>query len=134
MPDGSSIVSSRPVIKIDDSTRDALSDAAQEVIIRAPEEGLASAELRFVNWSSPDGSEPDFAFNDIALGRSVNLSFGLDREQALFSGEITGIEERYGGGAPQIVLLAEDKLHRLARKRRSRALENRSPDQVIRSI
>lgn len=49
----------------------------------------------------------------------------------MFNGEITAIEERYGDGVPQIVLLAEDALHRLARHRASRPFEQLSPNAIV---
>lgn len=132
MPDGS-IVSSRPSIRVAGQPNTALSDAALEVVVRAPENGMASAEIRAVNWSSESGGEPDFSFTAIALGTKLDIAFGLDTERVLFSGEITGIEERYGDGAPQIALLAEDGLRKLARRRRSRALEQ-SADDIVKSL
>jgi phage protein D len=135
MPDGASIVSSRATVTIEGTTRPAIADNALDAVIRQPEDGLASAELRLVNWGSPpSGGEPDFLFGDLALGQKLAISFGLETETRLFDGEITGLEERYGGGAPQLVVLAEDMLHRLARKRLSRVFEQQSPNDILRSI
>src|ERR1700756_4412196 len=113
MPDGASIVSSRATIAVDGATRASIADNALDVVVRQPEDGLASAELRLVNWGSPpNGGGSDFLFGDRPLGQKLTISFGLETETKLFDGEITGLEERYGGGAPQLVVLAEDMLHR----------------------
>jgi uncharacterized protein len=135
MADGGSFVSSRPAISINGTTNDALGQNLLETIVRAPFEAMMSAELRVVNWGPPSsGGEPNFLFNDIKLGDRLTLSLGLDTERKLFQGEITALEERYGDGAPQLVLMAEDLLHRMARKRRNRVLERQSPDAIVQSI
>jgi hypothetical protein len=135
MADGGSFVSSRPDVSINGTTNDALGRNMLEAIVRAPFEAMMSAELRVVNWGPPaSGGEADFLFNDIKLGDRLALSFGLDTARRLFQGEITALEERYGDGAPQLVLLAEDMLHRLARRRRNRVLERKSPDEIVQSI
>jgi phage protein D len=135
MADGGAFVSSRPNVSINGATNDALSQNLLEAIIRAPFEAMTSAELRVVNWGPPgSGGDPDFLFTTIKLGDKLAISFGLDTERKLFQGEITALEERYGDGAPQLVLMAEDMLHRLARKRRNRVLERQNPDAIVQSI
>jgi hypothetical protein len=59
---------------------------------------------------------------------------GLAQQKPVFSGEITAIEERYGDGAPQIVLLAEDALHRLARHRKSFSFIQQSPNAIVAAL
>ena len=44
------------------------------------------------------------------VGDTLQIAFGLAQQKTVFKGEITGIEERYGDGVPQLVLLAEDAL------------------------
>jgi phage protein D len=135
MADGGSFVSSRPSVSINGATSDAFGQNLLEAVVRAPFEAMMSAELRVVNWGPPAaGGEPAFLFNDIRLGDRLTLSFGLDTERKLFQGEITALEERYGDGAPQLVLLAEDMLHRMGRRRRNRVLERLSPDDIVQSI
>lgn len=128
------VISARPRVRIAGRDRPGLDDALLGVQVGLPLAGMARAELRVVNWGRGGGDRPDFRFNDIGLGQPIEIRLGEQAEVADFSGEITAIEERYGGGAPQIVLLAEDPLHRLARRRRSRALEDQDLASVIGEI
>ncbi len=62
------------------------------------------------------------------------MAFGEDPEVIVFDGEITAVEERYGGGAPQLVLLVQDRLHHLARARHSRTFDDQSADDLVSTI
>jgi phage protein D len=127
------LVNARPRVSIDGSVRAALEEAALEMEIQLPHSGMSHAELRLLNWGPSSGGQPDFLFQDIRPGSRMELFLG-ESDGAAFSGEITAMEERYGDGAPQLVLLAEDALHRLARQRHNRVFETKSLDDVIRSI
>ncbi|OQW74049.1 MAG: hypothetical protein BVN35_11160 [Proteobacteria bacterium ST_bin11] len=134
MPE-TAFTSSRPTIKIDGEQRDDLQQALLAMQVNLPLHGSAHAELQLSNWGRPEGGQdPDFALNDIALGAGVEIEMGSDTPQHLFSGEITAIEESYGEGAPNIALLLQDKLHRLARSRHNRSFEDLSPDDLVQAI
>lgn len=129
------LISARPRLRLDDRSRPALNEAALEAHVHLPLTGMASAELRLVNWThEADGPGARFAFGDIALGQRLTILLGEAAERPAFEGEITALEERYGDGAPQLVLLAEDHLHRLARERHSRTFEAMSLDDVLRQV
>ena len=129
------VISARPRVSIAGRARPGLADALLAAQVHLPLAGMAHAELRVVNWGRTEGeARPDFQFNDIELGQALEVHLGEESEATDFSGEITAIEERYGKGAPQIVLLAEDRLHHLARRRRSRALEDQDLEQVIANL
>ena len=130
MIDPAPLISARPGFRVDGRNRPNLAEALLAAQIRLPLAGMASAELRFLNWGGND-NVPTFQFQDIALGNRLEIVFG---DENVFDGLITAIEERYGEGAPQIVLLAEDALHRLARRRESRAFEDMSLDDVINQV
>ena len=119
----------RPRLFLDGEERLDLGDATQSAEISLPLHGRAHAEFRLVNWSSGD-----FAFGDIGLGRTLGVAMGETADQVMFEGEVTAIEERFGHGAPQIVLLVEDKLHRLARDRHNRRFEQTTVDGVIAEV
>lgn len=124
----------RPRFRVDGQDRPNLGEAVLALDLRLPRSGMAGAEVRVLNWSG-SGSAATFVFNDIRLGQRLELFLGEGANTtAAFSGDITALEERYGDGAPQLVLLAEDGLHRLARRRTSRAFEDQSLDDVIRRI
>lgn len=128
-------INARPRIRLQNEFVPELNSALLDMRINQPLSGMANAEVRFVNWcsNSADG-EADFAFQAIEHGNRLEILAGDSDADPLFSGEITAIEERYGDGAPQLVLLAEDLLHHLARVRHNRVFENMSLDDVITSL
>lgn len=134
MPDGAPYVSSRPAIKLNGTVNDDMAMSLLDIAVRAPEAGMASAEVRLVNWGSPASGPIGFLFNTVALGDKIEIAFGLTQLRTVFKGEITGIEERYGDGVPQLVLLAEDALHRLARTRHSRVFAQQSPNAIVSTL
>lgn len=133
MTDPGALISARPRFRLDGGERSDLDDAVLALQVRLPLAGMASAELRLLNWGNGGGNQPSFRFQDIGLGKRLEIRPG-NGDDPLFDGFITAIEERYGEGAPQIVLLAEDALHRLARRRDSRAFEDMSLDAVVRQV
>lgn len=132
MTDPRPFISARPRIRVDGQSRPSLGEALLAAQVRLPLAGMASAELRLLNWGNdPAAGRPDFRFQDIRPGSRLEILMGEEAEFAVFDGAVTAIEERYGEGAPQLVLLAEDALHRLARRRSSRAFEDMSLDDVV---
>jgi phage protein D len=128
-------ISSRPRLKLDGEDRSDLPDALTAMVLNLPLHGCAHGELHLTNWGTPEGgSSPDFVLDDIALGSGLEILMGQDDPVSLFRGEITALEERYGEGAPTLVLLIQDKLHRLARSRQSRSFEDQSPDDLVTTI
>lgn len=128
-------ISARPRVRIAGESRPAMGEALLAAQIRLPLAGMANAELRLLNWGTDmEGGRADFQFGDIRLGTTIEIRMGEQSDTPDFSGEVTAIEERYGEGAPQIVLLAEDLLHRMARRRSSRVFEDQRIEDVTRSI
>jgi len=128
-------INTRPRLKIDGEDRADLQDALNAMVVNLPLHGCAHGELHLTNWGTPEGGQaPDFILNDIPLGAAVEVQMGEDSPTTLFKGEITALEERCGEGAPTLVLLVQDKLHRLARARHSRVFEDQSPDALVQSI
>lgn len=131
----SAFVSTRPRFKLSGQSRADLEQALTGMVINLPLHGCAHGELRLTNWGILEGGqEPDFVLDDIALGAELEIQMGQDAPVTLFKGEITALEERYGEGAPTLVLLVQDKLHRLARSRHCRSFEDQSPDDLVQSI
>lgn len=128
------LVNVRPRVTIDGQERVNMGEAALAMQVHLPRIGMASAELRLLNWGPTSSGQPDFLFADMRLGSRIELFLGESADSAIFRGEITAIEERYGDGAPQLVILAEDALHRLARQRHNRAFEQMSLDDVVQQI
>lgn len=125
----------RPTLRVAGRARGDLADVLLAAVATLPLSGMSSAEIHCVNWAQDAAAGGvDFAFLDIALGDRIELSMGAATEAVVFDGEVTGIEERYGEGAPRIVFLAEDRLHHLARERRSRSFEDQSVDDIVRRL
>jgi phage protein D len=127
--------SARPRLKVGDRERADLADALQAATLNLPLHGMAHGEL-LLNFFGADEDDPapDFRFTDVALGDRVQVAFGETDALRVFDGEITGIEERYGNGAPRLVLLLQDPLHRLARTRPPRVHEATSVDDLLRGV
>jgi hypothetical protein len=134
MANGATYVSPRPAIKLKGAPNDDMVTSLLDIAVRAPEAGMASAEIRMVNWGTQPSAPVNFLFNTVAIGDKIEIAFGLAQQKTVFSGEVTAIEERYGDGVPQIVLLAEDALHRLARHRISRPFVQQSPNSIVQTL
>ncbi|MEJ2307791.1 MAG: contractile injection system protein, VgrG/Pvc8 family [Gammaproteobacteria bacterium] len=130
--DAVSVNNARPILLHQDRVQEDMMAAVHQLQVTLPASGRGNAEIILVNWGDR-GEGPDFQWQQMALGDAFSIAF-YDEEQVVFSGEITAIEERYGLGTPQLVLLVEDSMHRLAKSRRSRAFEEMSPDDVISEI
>jgi len=135
MTDETAFASTRPGIRLAGQERADMQDALTAMVVTLPLNGMAHAELHLGNFGTrPDGRGIGFLFDDIALGAEIELAMGGDGGVTVFKGEITALEERYGDGAPKLVLLLQDKLHRLARERRSRVFDDQSLDEVVRAV
>lgn len=132
----SAFTSTRPTVYVDGEESPEIGDALTAMVVNLPLNGMAHTELNLTNWGLNEGEQdPDFTFQGIGLGKRIEIFMGEGSEYVhLFDGEVTGVEERYGEGAPQLVLLLQDKLHHMARKRDSRAFENQSPDDIVQTI
>lgn len=130
------VISARPRISINGERRADLDEAVLQVSIQLPLAGQSSAEMNLQNWGPSDSGngEPGFRFTELAFGDDLEIQMSEEGDEAIFSGQITGIEERYGDGAPHLIILAEDALHRLARQRHSRSFDDTTLDQLVQSI
>lgn len=124
----------RPRVSIDGGERANMGEAALALQVHLPRIGMANAELRLLNWGPTEDGQPDFLFSDIRPGSTIEIFLGESADSAIFKGDITAIEERYGDGAPQMVILAEDALHKVARQRHNRVFEAMSLDDVVQQI
>lgn len=122
------LVNARPRLRIDGRELPALDNALVDLSVHLPAHGMAHAEVTVGNWGVQADGQVGFAFQGLRLGSALVIE--LDGTPC-FSGQITALEERYGDGAPRLVLLAEDALHRLARRRGSRTWAAQSLDAVL---
>jgi uncharacterized protein involved in type VI secretion and phage assembly len=125
----------RPIIKIDGEPNDELQRALKAFVINLPLSGMAHGEITAINWMpTGDSAELGFGFQEVGLGKSIEILMGENNDIPIFSGEITAIEERYSNAAPNIILLVQDKLHILARLRQNRVFEDQSPNDIVNTI
>lgn len=128
-------VNARPRLCVEGECRPDLAGALISLVVNLPLSGSGHAELVVGNFGlDENGGGPGFLFPDVDLGRRVQVRFGEDDGERVFEGEVTGVEERYGDGAPRLHLLLQDRLHRLARNRRSQVLEDLSLNDVVRRV
>lgn len=128
-------INARPRFRVDGQDHAAMAEAVKDVAIQQPLSGRAHAEIRLINWGRVDGqNEPGFVFQQLRHGAEIAILIGEQAQQPLFTGDVTAIEERYGDGAPQLLLLLEDKMHLLARQRHTRRFEEQSLDDVLRTL
>ncbi len=126
----------RPQIKIAGTENSDLGEALTALMVSLPLSGMAHAELTVSNWiATGESAELDYGFQAIGLGEIVEILVSQQNLPVrLFKGEVTALEERYGEGAPQLIILLEDKLHRLARTRNNRVFEEQSLDDVVNTL
>lgn len=125
------VVASRPVVRYKGNTEERFGGALLSCTVSMPAEGMDCCELRLTDWGQLDG-RLGHLFDDLAFGDELEIEFEGTSTQKIFSGVITGLEAQFGGGgAPQLVVLAEDALCRLARHRRSQVYEKKQLKQVV---
>lgn len=136
MTEPTSLISARPRIVVNGETRADLQAAVLFMRVNMPFSGMAHAEVRLVNWGTNGESsgEAGYAFQQLALGDRLEIAAGDTQTPPLFTGEVTAIEEAYGQGAPRLVLLLEDKLHRLAKLRNNRVFESVSVNELVQTL
>jgi phage protein D len=130
--ENATLISARPHIRINGNQRADMEQAVIHMRVNLPFSGMSHAELRLVNWGNTNESgESGYAFQEIAHGDQIEI---LVSDTIIFAGDITAIEEVYGQGAPRLVLLMEDGLHKLAKQRKSRVFESVSVNDLVQSV
>lgn len=127
------VAAALPVLRRQGQEEPRLAAALQSLTATLSPEGLDHAEIELVNWGDVHGGDASYALQDIALGDAIEIAAGTE-PSVIFRGEITALEERYGEGAPKLVLLVENALHTLSRKRRSQVFEEQSIDAILSAV
>jgi len=139
MPEAAGYTSARPRLKVDGQARAALADEMLlSLVVEETTAGLFRCEARFVNWG-PQPSHVGFLMFDRTLldfGKDFEVEMGSgDAARRVFAGRITGLEALYPAQrAPELTVLAEDRLQDLRMTRRTRSFEDASDADVVRSI
>ncbi len=98
--------------------------------MRLPRHGIAHAELRLL--AAP--ARGVFPFADIAHGARLAVAYDTAGSAPVFEGEVTAVEIRMSDGPPELSLLAEDPLHRLAREMTPRSFTDVRADDVVAAL
>lgn len=127
-----------PSVTVDGSASADLDAALEAVLVESTVDGLVRCELTLANWGTRNGQAGFlwFARDVLDLGRELTITIGDgDRRGQVFTGAVTALEAQYpGAAAPQLVVLAEDRLQQLRMTRRARTFEDTSDADVIGAV
>src|SRR5260221_8536319 len=133
------VISARPTIRLDGQELPLLTQNIVKLRMREAMGGLSTLELVLVDiLSHPDG-HADYgatAESPLKLGAALKVYMGESAEpQEIFDGFVTAMEAEVGpSSAPTFTLLAEDRLFKARKTRRSRTFEDMSPADIVRAI
>lgn len=133
------IISTRPTIRLGGQELPLLSANIVKLRMRETAGGLSSLEVVLLDiLSHPDGHAGYGATREspIRLGAEIKVYMGeVSGPQEIFDGHITAVEAEVGPeAAPLFTLLAEDKLFKARKTRRTRTFEESSPADLVRTI
>jgi phage protein D len=132
------LYSARPSVWIAGQEQTALGDAAVSVAVSERADGLFTLEATFGNWGTHNGSIGYLYFDRSLLEFGKEIAIDLGAGQALdrvFTGRITALEGRFlEQRAPEILVLAEDRLQDLRMTRHTRVFENKSIEDIIGTV
>jgi phage protein D len=124
----------RPAILVAGKEEPALAQGLLELSIFESTLGLYRCEARLGNWGQV-GAGMDFLYLDrqkLDFGKSLEIKIG---DGSVFKGAITGLEAHYQeGAAPELSVLAEDRLQDLRMTRRTRVFSDQSDADVFRRV
>ena len=135
----SAVYRARPTLRLAGQADARVSELLVEMCVAETEGGMSTAELRFSNWASTIDGSAEAAFEDgsrLTLGTAISVHAGDETQpRELFRGVVSGLEAEFvQGGAPELVVLAEDALGRGRMARRTRLFTDRSPADVVRAV
>ncbi len=138
-PESPTLISAAPTVRIAEQSLPLLTNAIHSMRVVEQLGGLSSLELSlYDNLSFADGTSGWGATgtSPLQLGASIKIYCGItSAPQEVFDGVITAIEGDYTDSRPPLfTILAEDRLWKARRKRRSRIFENQSPADIVRAI
>ncbi|MCB9648410.1 MAG: phage late control D family protein [Deltaproteobacteria bacterium] len=134
----SNLYPARPTVELSNEAQPELSDRIRSLRISEEEDGLYACELTLTNWGNTD-RRVDFLYFDrdlIDFGTPIAVRLGSGAaEDVAFDGHITAIEGRFPRGrAPELRVLAEDRLFDLRMTRRTRTFEDLTDAEVFQQI
>lgn len=133
-----SVYTARPTVQIDTAAYPLVTELLTALELTAREGGLSALELRLSNVASDSGGGADLAFEDDAilkLGAAITVYAGDElAPQEIFRGVITGLEAEFGVDAPELVVLAEDRLQQARMARRTRTYVDTTVAELARDV
>ena len=119
----------RPTVRVESQEYPKIDQLITSLEVTEQEGGMSALELRLSNFASDSEGGADFAFEDeevFKLGAKIQIYCGdEDAPQEIFQGMITGLEADFRmDGAPEIVVLAEDRFQQARMARRTKIHEN----------
>ena len=129
----------RPTVRVDDQEYAQVRELVVGMAMTEQESGLSALELRLTNVASDVQGQADLAFeNDriLRLGGAIAVYGGDETSpRELFRGRITALEGEFPeNDAPQLVVLAEDRLQQGRMARRTRVFSNPSIADLAREL
>lgn len=134
------LYAARPAFALDGDAAPALSGALSALETVETTDGLARCEATFGNWGpSGDGGASGYLWFDrdaLDFGRQLAVTGGAgDAAGTLFEGRVLGLEAHFlADRAPEITVLAEDRLQDLRMTRRTRTFEDATVGDVASAI
>jgi phage protein D len=137
--DTSLTYSARPTVRINGQSLPLLSANILRMAMREQQGGLSTLELVLVDVLALGDGGAGYgatAGSPLQLGAEIAIYSGdTSAPQAIFQGTITAIEAEAGPHtSPQFTVLAEDRLWKARKTRKSRTFEQQAPADIARTI
>ena len=137
MAEDTGIRAARPAIHVGGQDVVSLSDGLLSLLVVENAAGLYRCEALFGNWGTSNNATGFLYFDRQVLdfGASFTVKLGPDDSSAIFDGRIMALEAQFPNGrAPQLCVLAEDRLQDLRMTRRTRTFHNVDDADVFRQV
>jgi phage protein D len=132
------LYSARPAVAVGGRDSAPLTDGLLAALVEETTDGLYRCELTVGNWGVADG---DIGFllpnrRSLDFGASITVRMGAgDGAAEVFAGRVSAMEGRFPvDRAPEIALLAEDRLQDLRMSRRTRTFEDLDAAAIVRQV
>jgi phage protein D len=134
MADSRLSTTARPTFTVAGQERPQLANGLLTLMVAERVDGLYRCEATFGNWGE-SRSKLDYLYFDrsvLDFGKTFVIKLGAD---TLFTGSITALEGQFPDGrAPEITVLAEDRLQDLRMTRRTRTFADVSDADVFQQV
>lgn len=139
LADPPTLISAAPTVRIAEQSLPLLTNSIYSMRVTEQLGGLSSLELTlYDNLSYADGRAGwgATATSPLQLGAAIKIYCGVtSAPQEIFDGVITAIEGDYRDARPPLfTILAEDRLWKARRTRRSRIFEDSTPADLVRKV